>query len=610
MKTNNYISGISLFLLTLFFSCNNNKIEEKNSSLNLENEVQLYLDKYNTEFQKLLAEASEAEWTLNTKIVEGDTITSNIAEQATEAMNKFTGSKENIEKTKEYLSKKDKLLPIQIKQLEAILYMAGGSPEIAAEIIKERIKANTDQTKKLYGYTYKIDGKEVSTNDIDNILSSSNDLNYRLKAWGASKEVGAELKEGLLKLRELRNKSVLPLGFSDYFHYQVSEYGMNSEEMMNTCKEMISELWPLYRELHTWARYELAKKYKQPVPEYLPAHWLPNRWGQEWSDMVEIEGFNVDNALKTKSAEWIVEQAEDFYVSLGFEKLPKSFYEKSSLYPLPTDTPYKKNNHASAWHMDNDKDVRSLMSVEPNTRWWGTTLHELGHIYYYISYTNPNVPVILRGGANRAYHEAMGSLIGLAALQKPFLVDRGLLSPNAKVDSIKSLLKEALDFVVLIPWSAGVMTDFEYHLYSKNIPENEFNKKWWELVKKYQGIVPPSERSEKYCDAATKTHINDDAAQYYDYALSNILLFQFHVYIANNILKQPPHATNYYGNKEVGNFFKKIMTPGATVNWKDHLKQNIGSDMSAKPMVEYFNPLYNWLKEENKNRTYSLPEKL
>lgn len=585
-------------------------MEENNSSHNLENEVQKFLDEYNLTFQKLLAEASEAEWTLNTKIIEGDTITSGIAEKATEAMNKFTGSKLNIEKAKEYLSKKEKLLPIQVKQLEVILYMAGGSPEIAADIIKERIKANTEQTKKLYGYTYKIDNKEVTTNDIDNILSSSNNLNYRLKAWEASKEVGAELKDGLYNLRELRNKSVLPLGFSDYFHYQVSEYGMNSEEMMNTCKDMISELWPLYRELHTWARYELAKKYKQPVPEYLPAHWLPNRWGQEWSDMVEIEGFNVDKALNKKSAEWIVEQAEDFYVSLGFENLPKSFYEKSSLYPLPAETNYKKNNHASAWHMDNDKDVRSLMSVEPNTRWWGTTLHELGHIYYYISYTNPDVPVILRGGANRAYHEAMGSLIGLAALQKPFLVDRGLLPANAKVDSVKTLLKEALDFVVLIPWSAGVMTEFEYHLYSKNLPKNEFNKKWWELVKKYQGIVPPSERNEKYCDAATKTHINDDAAQYYDYALSNILLFQFHVYIANNILKQPPHATNYYGNKEIGNFFKKIMTPGATVNWKEHLKQNIESDMSAKPMVEYFNPLYNWLKKENKNRAYTLPEKL
>lgn len=609
MKTLSFTVFYAILILSVIYSCGN-KTKQENAHRSFETEVQQFLNDYNTEFQKLLTAASEAEWNLNTKIVEGDTITSKISEEANEAMSKFTGSKKNIDKAKEFLSNKEKLSSLQVKQLETILYMAGGSPEVAADIVKERIKASTEQTKNLYGYTYKLNGKEVTTNDIDNILASSSNLTERLKAWNASKEVGKNLKSGLDKLRELRNKSVQPLGYSDYFHYQVSEYEMGADEMMNTCKNMIAELWPLYRELHTWARYELAKKYKQKVPDYLPAHWLPNRWGQEWADIVEVEGFNLDEALNTKSAEWIVEQAEDFYVSLGFEKLPSSFYEKSSLYPLPPNTNYKKNNHASAWHMDNDKDVRSLMSVEPNTRWWGTTLHELGHIYYYISYSNPNVPVILRAGANRAYHEALGSLIGLAALQKPFLIDRGLLLAYIKVDSIKMMLKEALDFVVLIPWSAGVMTEFEYHLYSKNLPADEFNKKWWELVKKYQGIVPPSERGEEYCDAATKTHINDDAAQYYDYALSNILLFQFHVYIANHILKQPPYATNYYGNKEVGNFLKKIMTPGATVNWKEHLKQNIGSDMSAKPMVEYFNPLYNWLKEQNKNRTHTLPEKL
>lgn len=609
MKLPLYTSFCTFLILSVIYSCGN-KTEQENANHAFETEVQLFLNDYNAEFQKLLTTSSEAEWTLNTKIIEGDTITSKISEEASEAMSKFTGSKKNIDKAKEYLLKKEKLSPLQVKQLEVILYMAGGSPEIAADIIKERIKANTEQTKKLYGYTYTLNGKEITTNDIDNILASSANLTERLNAWNASKEVGKELKNGLEKLRTLRNKSVQPLGYSDYFHYQVSEYEMNADEMMTTCKNMITELWPLYRELHTWARYELAKKYNQKVPDYLPAHWLPNLWGQEWADMVEVEGFNVDEALKTKSEKWIVEQAEDFYVSLGFEKLPSSFYEKSSLYPLPPNANYKKNNHASAWHMDNDKDVRSLMSVEPNTRWWGTTLHELGHIYYYISYSNPEVPIILRAGANRAYHEAMGSLIGLAALQKPFLIDRGLLPANVKVDSMKIMLKEALDFVVLIPWSAGVMTEFEYHLYSNNLPANEFNKKWWELVKKYQGIVPPSERGEEYCDAATKTHINDDAAQYYDYALSNILLFQFHVYISNHILKQPPYATNYYGNKEVGNFFKKIMTPGATVNWKEHLKQNIGSDMSAKPMVEYFSPLYNWLKEQNKNRTHTLPEQL
>ena len=40
--------------------------------------------------------------------------------------------------------------------------------------------------------------------------------------------------------------------------------------------------------------------------------------------------------------------------------------------------------------------------------WFTTTHHELGHIYYYITYTNPDVPPLLREGANRSYHEGMG----------------------------------------------------------------------------------------------------------------------------------------------------------------------------------------------------------
>ena len=47
----------------------------------------------------------------------------------------------------------------------------------------------------------------------------------------------------------------------------------------------------------------------------------------------------------------------------------------------------KKNNHASAWHMDNDKDVRSLMSITPNTRWWGNNLARTGsYILLYVIY--------------------------------------------------------------------------------------------------------------------------------------------------------------------------------------------------------------------------------
>ncbi len=596
---------ISSFLLCIFIllGCSDSKNHKK-----MQLEVQTYLDSYNLQFQKLLIANNEAQWALNTKIVEGDTITSQMATKTGEAFAAFTGSKLNIDQTRRFLTYKTHITPLQIKQLEAILFMAGSNPATAGEIVSNRIKAETKQTELLYGYKYMLNGKEVTPNNLDEILRTSTVLDDRLAAWTTSKEIGTSLKTGLENLRNLRNKSVQALAYDDFFSYQAAEYGMSSKEIMQSCQQMINDVWPLYRELHTWARYELAAKYHQPVPAYLPAHWLPNRWGQDWTAMVNVEGINLDETLKSKSPQWIVEQGEAFYKSLGFDALPKSFYTKSSLYPLPAKATYKKNNHASAWHIDNDQDLRSLMSIEPNTEWWGTALHELGHIYYYQTYSNKDVPVILRGGANRAYHEAMGSLIGLAALQKPFLQQFGLVPQNVKTNDTLNMLKEALDFVVHIPWGAGVMTGFENALYSQNLPKAQFNKAWWALVKKYQGIEPPSERSELYCDAATKTHINDDAAQYYDYSMSNVLLFQFHDHIAKKILKQDPHNTNYWGSTATGQFLKELMYPGASVDWRDHLQKHLGSPMSAKPMIDYFNPLLVYLKKINASRQYTLPQ--
>jgi peptidyl-dipeptidase A len=369
------------------------------------------------------------------------------------------------------------------------------------------------------------------------------------------------------------------------------------------------EIWPFYRELHTWARYTLAEKYGvKEVPDMIPAHWLPNRWGQDWTALVKVEGLDLDAKLKEKEAEWLVKQAESFYVSLGFQPLPQSFWDKSSLYPVPEGENYKKNNHASAWHFDLDKDVRSLMSVIPNADWYETTHHELGHIYYYMSYSTPQVPILMRKGANRAYHEAVGSMLGLAAMQKPFIEGIGLFPEGQPADSIQTMLKEALNYIVFIPWSAGVMTEFEYSLYAENLPADQYNAKWWELVRKYQGIVPPNERPADGCDAATKTHINDDAAQYYDYALSYILLFQLHDHIARNILHQDPHATNYYGSKEVGAFLTSILSPGGTRDWRELTREATGSDVSAQAMLRYFEPLMAYLQEQNKGRTHTLPD--
>ncbi|MGB4775589.1 MAG: M2 family metallopeptidase [Daejeonella sp.] len=591
------------FSLIILSGCSTNKQVQK--------DAQAFLDSYNKEYVRLSTESSEAQWSSNTKIIEGDSTNAKKVQLTGEAYAAYTGSKENIEQAQKFLKNEADLTELQVKQLKKILYSAANNPQTVAGLVKERIKAENAQVEKLFGYDFKINGKPISANDIDKALRDETDLTKRLQVWEASKEVGVGLKPGLLKLRDLRNKTVQALGYKNFFDYQVSDYGLSTDEMMSLISKINQELRPLYRELHTYARYELAKKYNvKDVPDYLPAQWLPNRWGQDWSSMVTVKGMNTDSVLKTKTAEWIVKDGEDFYKSLGYPSLPATFWTKSSLYPAPANANYKKNNHASAWHIDLNQDVRSLMSVEPNSEWYETANHELGHIYYYMTYTNKDVPPLMREGANRAYHEAMGSLMGFAAMQKPFLENKGIIPKGSKSDEIQALLKEALNYAVFIPFSAGTMTEFEKSLYADNLPADQLNKKWWDLAKKYQGIVPPTVRGENYADAASKTHINDDAAQYYDYALSFVLLFQLHDHIAKKILKQDPKATNYYGNKEVGKFLQSMMYPGSSKDWSEVLKEKTGSELTAKPMLDYFEPLMKWLKEQNKGRKYTLPERI
>ncbi|HMB99414.1 MAG TPA: M2 family metallopeptidase [Flavobacteriaceae bacterium] len=601
-----------IFFLALVVTLFNCKKETTKQDTNdkLKTEAQTFLDEYSKTYKDLYYTSALAEWDANTKIIPGDTLNAFNVQKANEALAKFTGSTDVIEKTKKFLENKDLLDIKQVRQLNVILYKAANNPETVSDLVSERIAAENAQTMALFGFDFKVDGASTTTTEMDRVLRESNNETERLKVWESSKEVGKELKDGLENLVSLRNKTVNALGYDDYFTYQVSDYKMTRQEMLDDMDKIIKEVWPLYRELHTWARYELAKKYGKEVPDYIPAHWLPNRWGQDWSALVKVEGFDIDEALKDKSAEWIVTEGEEFFKSIGFDPLPAVFYEKSSLYPLPEDATYKKNNHASAWHMDLENDLRSLMSVVPTAEYYETVHHELGHIYYYQSYSNPNVPILLREGANRGYHEAIGSMLGLAAMQKPFLEGRGLVDANIKIDETQNLLKEALNYVTFLPFGAGVMTQFENALYAENLSKDEYNKKWWELAKKYQGMVPPTERGEEYCDAASKTHINNDAAQYYDYAISYVLLFQFHDHIAKNVLHQDPHATNYFGSKDVGDFLKGVLKTGANNDWRELLKQSVGSEMSAKPMLDYFEPLMDYLKEVNKGRTYTLPESI
>lgn len=591
---------ICIFLALLSCNQEDNKIKD---------EVAAFLTTYNEKNQKLITTMQEAWWKATVEINKGNNINDSLSQKAQEAYAEFKGSKEVIEKVTGFLKKKEQLEDLQVRQLEFILMYAGNSPQTVPDLVKQRIKLESETATKLYSYGFKLNGRPVTTNQIDSILRNSTDTAHLRAAWESSKEVGKALKKDLASLRDLRNKTVQALNYKDFFSYQVGDYEMTTEEMVKMNRDILNDVWPLYRELHTYMRYEMAKKLKADVPDYLPAHWLPNRWGQDWSGFVKVKGADIDGGLKNFSATEIVKRGESFYKSIGFDPLSASFWQKSSLYPFPADSAVQKDVHASAWNINMIDDFRSNMSIEGNAYWWETAHHELGHIYYFMEYANKDVPIVLRSGANRAYHEAMGTLIGLASMQLPYLQSQNIIG-NDPADSIQKMMKEAMLYVNMIPWSLGVVTQFEKSLYADGLPEQEFNKKWWELVKKYQGIVPPAERGEEYCDAATKTHVIDDAAQYYDYAIANCLLMQMHMHIATKILKQDPHAANYYGNKEIGKFLKSIMYWGQSKNWRQVLKESTGDDINAKALLQYFQPLLDWLRVENKNRKHTLPESI
>lgn len=564
----------------------------------LEERATHFLNLVNASYQALIKVQNEAQWAASTDVTPEHDAASEVAGRAMAA---FSGNPALINEARFLLARRDEMKPLTVLQLEQALLNAAEGPMTNPKLVAARIAAETAQASTLNSFVFKRDGKAITVNEIDHLLQNSTNLAERREIWEVSKQSGPALKPGLVKLRDLRNGVALELGHSNYFALQVAGYRMTQAEMIQLQDDFMRELRPLYLQLHTWVKYELARKYGQPVPRLIPAHWLNNRWSQEWPGLVQAA--NLDRVFEKKSPEWIVQTAEQFYTGLGFAKLPDSFWTLSDLYPVKAGDSRKKNTHASCWHLDLDQDIRSLMSVESDSDWFYTAHHELGHGYYFMSYTRPEVPPLLRIGANPAFHEGMGELISLAASQVPYLQSIRVLPEDYTCDTNAFLLNNALTpSIPFIFFASGPMTHWEADIYSHGLNPEQWNQRWWQYVHDFQGVEAPSARGEEFCDPATKTHINDTPCYYYSYAIATVLKFQLHNHIATKILHQPPQSCNYANRKDVGDFLREIMRKGGTENWRKVLLDATGEELSTRAMVEYYQPLYEWLKKQNEGR--------
>ena len=457
------------------------------------------------------------------------------------------------------------------------------------------------------------DGTCLDLEAFENIIDASRDPDELLKAWMGWHEIGKPMKPMYMRMVEIGNQGSQDLGFDGLSDLWFSKYDMPADKFLDETDRVWEEVKPLYEALHCHVRSQLNAKYgdeEVSLEGPLPVHLLGNMWGQSWSNIYDIayteassNSVDVTQIIEDKkiNEKNMVELAENFFLSMGFESLPDSFWERS-LFIKPVDRSVVC--HASAWNLDPEtNDLRIKMCIEKNEEDFITIHHELGHIFYYQAYNH--LPTLFQGGANDGFHEAFGDLLTLS-ITPEYLNKIGFISEaeaeNAKTDAIGLLMKQALEGVVVIPW-ALMLDKWRSGVFNGDITEDNLNQSWWDMRESYQGITSPVKRSEDYFDPGAKYHVPANTP-YTRYYLARIMQYQFHESLCKEIgFSGPLHECSIYGNAKAGEKIIATMAMGQSVPWQDSFEKITGTrELSGTSVMNYYRPLKQWLDKQNENR--------
>ena len=445
---------------------------------------------------------------------------------------------------------------------------------------------------------------------LSRVMAQSRDPDELLEAWRGWHSIAPPMRPKFERFVELANEGSHTLGFADMGALWRSNYDMPPEAFAAEVERLWQQVRPLYLSLHAYVRGRLVEKYgPQVVPPAgpLPAHLLGNMWAQSWENVYPLvaplqaaPSYDLTALLKARELDALqmVRSGERFFTSLGFEPLPKTFWERSLL-TKPADRDVVC--HASAWAVDNDQDLRIKMCIEVTGEDFIVVHHELGHTFYQRAYRQQ--PYLFVNGANDGFHEAIGDAIALSVTPVD-LVKLGLLdkAPEASGDT-GLLLTRALEKVAFLPF--GLLIDqWRWKVFSGEVKPGSYNAAWWDLRLRYQGVAPPVARSEADFDPGAKYHVPANVP-YTRYFLAHILQFQFHKALCEAAGQRGPlHRCSVYGSQAAGEKLEKMLALGQSRPWPDALEALTGQrQMDASALLEYFAPLQKWLDEQNRGKT-------
>lgn len=485
------------------------------------------------------------------------------------------------------------------------------APSDAAE--REELTRLAAELEGMYGrgkYCPPEGGDCLDLEQLSDILAESRDPKQLEVAWEGWHTISRPMREKYRRFVELANEGARELGFADLGALWRAKYDMPPDAFVAELDRLWLQVKPLYDQLHCYVRARLTAAYGpelMPPGKPIPAHLLGNMWAQQWGDLYDLvkpadvvdPGYSVTERLQAKGydAKKMVETGERFFTSLGLAPLPETFWTRS-MFTKPRDRDVVC--HASAWTVEQPDDLRIKMCIEVNSEDFDTIHHELGHNFYQRAHNTQ--PPLFRDGANDGFHEALGDTLALSVTPK-YLKTIGLIDREPPADADIALqLRLALDKVAFLPF--GLIIDkWRWGVFSGEIPPDRYNQSWWDLKLKYQGVVPPSARSEADFDPGAKYHVPGNTP-YMRYFLAGILQFQFHRALAAAAGETGPlNRASIYGSKAAGERLEKMMLMGASQPWPEALAALTGEkQMDATAILDYFAPLSAWLEQQNRGQ--------
>ncbi|XP_077568577.1 angiotensin-converting enzyme 2 isoform X1 [Stigmatopora nigra] len=457
---------------------------------------------------------------------------------------------------------------------------------------------------------------------LEHVMATSRNYSELLHVWeGWRREVGKKMRPLYEDYVILKNEAAKLNNFEDYgaywrYNYETideeSPYDYNRHELMEDVRSIYKQILPLYKELHAYVRAKLMKVHKGHIDERgpLPANLLGDMWGRFWANLYPLAmPYHGEIDVSTTMVEqgWtelrLFQEAEKFFMSVGLFEMYDNFWNESMFVK-----PEGRNVvcHPTAWDMGNTKDYRIKMCTKVNMDNFLTVHHEMGHNQYQMAYSN--LSYLLRDGANEGFHEAVGEIMSLSAATPKHLKALGLLPADHIYDKeteINFLFKQALTIVATLPFTY-MLEEWRWQVFAGNIPEEKWMLRWWEMKRDLVGVVEPVPRDETYCDPAALFHVSGDFS-FIRYFTRTIYQFQFqkalcHAAGQSDVLS----SCDITDSKEAGAKLRSMLELGRSKSWTRALHAISGDTrMDAKPLLDYFQKLYVWLKEDNMkhNRT-------